>query len=267
MAKEVYKTNEKEKIQQSKRSRRIILGFVVFIFTTIGMLSLLFFLVDMGKLMMDDTKERKQIESDVYTLVMLQIIPFETPELADEKTIIAAAMWNVFFEEGRDKLIQDSQTGSYLISVADIEKHITKLFGPEFKVTHENFILEDGTNFVYKKDTNNYLMPIASVTNAYYPKVVEIDNEKGAKTVTIGYVKPSDDFVKVGSEVVENEASQYFDFIYKKNGKVYYLESVVPSEYKPVVKENDKKLNEELLAIEENNQDILLENAVEEIIK
>ena len=234
-----------ESRRKKRRARRVAIGAVVASLVVVGMVTVVIQATNFTKSFFDDTQEKQDIEQDIHTLVMLEVLPFENIENADIKTIVAAGMWSVFFNEGKETLESDAVTGSYLIPALDIDRYLVKLFGPEMKIDHTSFTADDGTVFAFNDELESYLMPITSLIGGYYPTVVEIDNEKGIKTVTVGYIQNQESGMALGKKLEENVPSKYFDYIYEKTDDAYYITSIVLSDYKvevPVTQETIKEV-------------------------
>ncbi|MDO5601157.1 MAG: hypothetical protein Q4G07_00165 [Oscillospiraceae bacterium] len=227
---------KEEQHRAARRRRRVAIGVVVAFLVVFGLVSLIMTLVHGTMNLFDDTEERKNYEERVKTLVMLDAIPFDSLETADETVLIQACIWDVLFNEDITKFQKD-ENGAYLVPVVDIDRYAVRLFGPDFKFSHHSFTLSDGyMEFKYNEDSQTYTMPITSMTNNYTPSVVKLQNEDGKKRVTVGYVAPMDIMTNLGSQGKVSEApAKYYDYIFAPIDGEYYLTAITESETKPEV--------------------------------
>lgn len=231
---------KEEQRRQLRRRRRIILGAVVAFLVIFGLVSLVQKLVQGTMNLFDDTEEKKEYEERVKALVMLDAIPFESLDKADDTVLLQACIWDVLFNEDITKF-QTDENGAYLVPTVDIDRYAAKLFGPSFQFNHRTFTASaDYMEFKYNEDSKTYTMPITSMTNNFTPSVVEIKKEKNTKRVTVGYMAPPDVMTSLGSKgKVSEEPVKYYDYIFTRTEDEYYLTAITESERKPEVKPDE----------------------------
>lgn len=228
-----YKRQTKEeKERMRRRRRRQLLGGALCVLIVLGAVSLVSAGVRVTAKLFDDTKEKEQYEKLLAPIVMLDPVPFDSLETADQNMLLQTAIWETIYNEDITKYERDD-VGALILSAVDIDKNGALLFGKDYVLEHHTFDA-NGMQFVYDEEKSGYIIPITGTTSAYTPKVVKIKNSVQQKRVTVGYVAPPTGFSLDGTLSTEQgEPAFYYDYIFTRQGDGYYLAAMTTSEMKP----------------------------------
>lgn len=228
------KLSKDELQRQARRRRRVILGVIICVLVVIGITTIMTSAFRITKKLTDDSAERAEFENRVYSLVMLDVLPFDSLENANQEVLIQTCIWNVMFNEDLSQFAVN-EYGEYIIPAVDVDRYAAKLFGPNFKLKHHEFKTSDQLLFAFDEDTQCYTMPVTGVVDSYTPKVVNIKKGRGSKIVTVGYVQMnSNSFMGLGTGNQEkSEPVKYYDYVFTKIDGEFYLTSIEESETKP----------------------------------
>ncbi|MDD3428562.1 MAG: hypothetical protein PHG02_00985 [Oscillospiraceae bacterium] len=219
--------------KNGRRRRRQIIGAILTLLVVIGVISVIVSGVHAVQWLLDDTEEKLEFEDRVATVVMLDPLPFESLEAANQDFLLQVSIWMTLTNENVD-LYERDDVGALLLPVIDIDRNAAKLFGPNYKLTHQTFE-DQGMTFMYDEESKRYTIPITGQVGNYTPQVVSIKNESNTKRVTVGYVSPygaSGEFVTTRTS---NKPAKYMDYIFTKINKEYYLCAIQDSETKPEI--------------------------------
>ena len=122
-------------IRRHTRSRRQAIGFVLCFLAIIGLFSLVLGGVRFTRRLLDDTDERKAYEQRLTYLVMLDMLPFESLQQANQADLLESCIWAALFNEDSALYARD-ESGALLLPSADVDRYAAKLFGPDYKLPH-----------------------------------------------------------------------------------------------------------------------------------
>lgn len=229
-------TNARQEHERNKRRRRrqlqgILIGFVLLV----GIANIVRYAVMGVSALFDDTEEKAAYEQVLSPLVMLDPLPFDSLENADQVQMREYAVWATIFkaqrsESGLSAYERDPDTDALLLPAVEIDAALTALFGPDYKVTHNSFESSEMI-FYYDEEKHSYLVPITGQTGQYNAKVEKLQKKDGKLYVTVGYVPTSS--VSDFSVVTPTEPTKYMEFVFEKVDKQYYLRALQASEMKP----------------------------------
>ena len=222
--------SKEEKERQHRRHRRQLLGGVLCVLILLGVVSVISAGVRLGGKLFDDTKEKQQYEKLLAPVVMLDPVPFDSLETADQNMLLQAAIWETIYTEDISQYERDD-AGALILPAVDIDKNAARLFGPSYALEHHTFDA-NGMQFVYDEEKSGYIIPITGTTSAYTPKVVKIKKSVKEKRVTVGYVAPATGFSLDGNNTEQGEPSFYYDYIFTRQGDGYYLAAITTSDMK-----------------------------------
>ncbi|MDD2994404.1 MAG: hypothetical protein PHG73_12815 [Pygmaiobacter sp.] len=221
-----------EKERMHRRRRRQLLGGVLSVLIVLGAISLITAGVRVTAGLFDDTEERQQYEKLLAPVVMLDPVPFDSLETADQNMLLQAAIWEAIYNEDITKYDRD-EGGALILPVVDVDKNAALLLGKNYVLEHHTFSAS-GMEFVYDEDRKGYIIPITGTTSAYTPEVVKIKNEVQQKIVTVGYVAPPTGFSLDGTLSTEQgEPAFYYDYVFTRQDEGYYLTAMKTSDTKP----------------------------------
>ena len=85
----------------------------------------------------DDSEERAQYEKLLAPLVMLDPVPFDSPDQANPDFLLQSAVWAVLKNEDTSRYATD-QTGAVLLPAADVDLYGARLYGSDIKLPTGN---------------------------------------------------------------------------------------------------------------------------------
>ena len=259
-----YKRQTKEeKERMRRRRRRQLLGGVLCLLIVFGAASVG---ASVGRVigsLFDDSEERAQYEKLLAPLVMLDPVPFDSLETADQNLLLQAAIWEAIYNEdiADETKYERDESGALIMPAVDVDKNGALLFGPDYTLEHHSFEA-DGMQFVYDEERSGYIIPITGTTSAYTPKVVRIKTSVKEKRVTVGYVAPPTGFSLDGTLSTEQgDPAFYYDYIFTRQGDGYYLTAITTSDTKPANSASSSAAQAPAVIEEADNQAQLQEQA------
>ena len=259
-----YKRQTKEeKERMRRRRRRQLLGGVLCLLIVFGAASVV---ASVGRVigsLFDDSEERAQYEKLLAPLVMLDPVPFDSLETADQNLLLQAAIWEAIYNEdiADETKYERDESGALIMPAVDVDKNGALLFGPDYTLEHHSFEA-DGMQFVYDEERSGYIIPITGTTSAYTPKVVKIKTSVKEKRVTVGYVAPPTGFSLDGTLSTEQgDPAFYYDYIFTRQGDGYYLTAITTSDTKPENSTSSSAAQAPAVIEEADNQAQLQEQA------
>lgn len=242
-----------EKERMYRRRRRQLLGGVLSVLIVLGAISLITAGVRVTAGLFDDTEERQQYEKLLAPVVMLDPVPFDSLETADQNMLLQAAIWEAIYNEDITKYDRD-EGGALILPVVDVDKNAALLLGKNYVLEHHTFSAS-GMEFVYDEDRKGYIIPITGTTSAYTPEVVKIKNEVQQKIVTVGYVAPPTGFSLDGTLSTEQgEPAFYYDYVFTRQDEGYYLTAMKTSDTKPASEAQAPQSDAQDDVVPENDQ-------------
>lgn len=231
-----YKRQTKEERERMRRRRRRqLLGGVLCILIVFGVVSVITSVGRVVGSLFDDSEERAEYEKLLAPMVMLDPVPFDSLETADQDLLLQAAIWEAIYNEdiSDESKYERDESGALIMPTVDVDKNGALLFGPNYTLNHHTFEA-DGMQFVYDEEKQGYIIPITGTTSAYTPKVVKIKTSVKEKRVTVGYVAPPTGFSLDGTLSTEQgDPAFYYDYIFTRQDDGYYLTAITTSETKP----------------------------------
>ena len=234
-------------IRRHTRSRRQAIGFVLCFLAIIGLFSLVLGGVRFTRRLLDDTDERKAYEQRLTYLVMLDMLPFESLQQANQADLLESCIWAALFNEDSTLYARD-ESGALLLPSADVDRYAAKLFGPDYKLPHASFESE-GMLFNYNEETLCYTIPVTGQVGNYTPQVVEISGTSSVQRVSVGYLVPYTSATDLASNRDITKPVKYFDYLFTQaaDGN-YYLTSMEESSWVAEVADPNSALVQDPLA-------------------
>lgn len=220
--------HESNPIRRRRRLRQLT-GAVVCLLVLIGIVSLGSSGVKLMAKLTDNSAEKQEFEKRIFSLVPYDPVPFDSLAEANQSVILASSLWGTISDTDTSAYERD-ELGQMLLPTIDVDRWAAQLYGPDFKLTHGTF--EDhGIIYTYVEEKQVYSMPVTSALMDYSPTVVKIKREGNTKRVTVGYISP---FLPGGefNSASISEPVKYYDYIFTKLNKVYYLSAITTSETK-----------------------------------
>ena len=225
-----------EHARRQRRRRRQALGVLLAALVLIGLATVVGGIVRGVAALFDDSELMAEFESRLQTMVMFDPLPFDSLDQADPMLFREVGIWGTLYgvleaKGSLDDYERDPETDCLILPTLEVDATLTKLLGPEYKLTHETFE-DDGMTFTYLEEKQGYLIPITGQIGRYSPTVAKLHKEGGNLRVTVGYIpfnSATDDFIMTPA----TEPVKYMDYIFTKTDKVWYLTALEDSEMKP----------------------------------
>ena len=215
-------------IRRHTRSRRQAIGFFLCLLALIGLVSLVLGGVRLTQNILDDSEERKAYEQRLTYLVMLDMLPFESLQQANQADLLESCIWAALFNENSLLYARD-ESGALLLPSADVDRYAAKLFGPDYKLPHATFESE-GMVFNFNDVSLCYTIPVTGQVGNYTPQVVEISGSGSVQRVSVGYLLPYTSATDLASNRDTSKPVKYYDYLFTQaaDGN-YYLTSMEES--------------------------------------
>lgn len=217
---------DNKKTQNKIRRRRIITGGVFTVLAFIGVLSIISGVVKTGMKIFDNTAEKQEYNTLLAPLVMYDPLPFETPDTADQRVLLASSLWAAIMNEDMS-VYETNEFGETLLPAVDVDKYFARVFGTQIQLTHGTFTDSD-IEFVYNAEKRAYVIPATNFPTGFTPQVEKIKGHFGSRTVTVGYLSPQTSW----ADTSERTVSKYVDYIFEKQDGNYALVAIRESEMK-----------------------------------
>ena len=176
-------------INKRRRPIAAILGLLILIFTVIGFISTIVAAVNITKSLLDNTAKKEEFARIIYPVLMLDPVPFENVEAADETFLLEASMWAVILNEDTANYAVND-IGFTLIPSIDLDVWCKKMFGENVTLNHQTMEGE-GFLFYYDETQKVYQVPEGSEIVHYTPSVESISKKGNVYTLKVGYLSPS----------------------------------------------------------------------------
>ncbi len=210
-------------INKRRRPIAAILGLFILIFTVIGVISTIITAVNITKSLLDNTAQKEEFERILYPVLMLDPVPFENIEAADETLLLEASMWAVILNEDTSKY-DVNDIGFTLIPSIDLDVWCKKMFGNSVSLNHKT-LEGEGFLFYYDETEKVYQVPDGSEIVHYTPSVESISRKGNVYTLKVGYLSPSaiTTTIFTGEDPVPDKTMYYV--LTKEDGK-YLITSI-----------------------------------------
>lgn len=177
-----------EKKTKSSPKRMMIFGAVVLIFAVIGLVATITAAAKGIAYLMDNSKQKGELEWLITPVVMQDPPTFENPDKLTNTTLITAGVWRLIMNEDTSRYPAD-EFNFITVPQSDIEVEIKTLFG-DVTYTHET-VGDTELMITYDSENKCYIFPAVPHVLPYTPDVQKITaNEDGSLTLEVGYIPP-----------------------------------------------------------------------------
>jgi hypothetical protein len=222
-------------LRNRRRRMRQLLGLVLAVLMVVGAVTILRAGVNFIAQLFDDTAARQAYEDKLEGLVLFDPLPFDGIENIDDLTLREAAIWGCVYsiqetQGGFDNYTHDPDTEQLLLPAVEVDAYLAKLVGPQFKLTHQSFDMEDMT-IEYDEALQSYRIPITGSVGYYRATVTDLFKRSGKLHVTVGYIPQVNtvDFTTTLSDT----PTKYMDYLFERIGGEWYLTGLTESATKP----------------------------------
>ncbi|MCI8601614.1 MAG: hypothetical protein HFE45_08525 [Oscillospiraceae bacterium] len=185
--------SEKKTVKVSKSSQpsqvgMVIFGAVVLLFALIGLVSTVTAAVRGVTGLMDNSRQKEELEWFITPVVMQDPPTFDSPERLTDRTLITAGVWRLIMNQDTSRYLAD-EYNFITVPASDIEVMIRELFGD---VTYTHQTVGDAELMItYDSEAASYIFPAVPHVMPYTPEIEEIiSNDDGSLTLTVGYIPP-----------------------------------------------------------------------------
>lgn len=141
---------KEEHMRMRRRRRRQLIGGILSVLIVVGAVTLVGALGRNVAKLFDNTKEKESYQKLLAPLVMLDPVPFDSLETADQNMLLQTAIWETIYNEDISKYDRD-ELGTLILPTVDIDKNAALLFGKGYKLQHASFNPAAWISFITKK--------------------------------------------------------------------------------------------------------------------
>jgi hypothetical protein len=176
-------------INKRRRPIAAVLGFLILVFTVVGIISTIVGAVKLTASLIDNTAQKREFERIIYPVLMFDPVPFDKIEAADENLLLNASMWAVLLNTDEESF-DTNEIGFMLIPSIDLDVWCKKMFGPSVSLSHRT-IEGEGYSFYYDEATKEYQVPDGTQISHYTPSVESVSKKGDVYTLKVNYISPS----------------------------------------------------------------------------
>ena len=169
-----------------------IFGLLLIIFGVIGVIATGIKISEVVKDRNDNSEQIAYFEDFIMPLVASDAPIFDGASSLNEDVVIIAACWDIIFNPS---VYYEYESGGYNVSYLDIDRRITKLFGPGLSYTHKT-VGDTQLTFEYDEETGMYFIPAFPRSPAYYCDITDITEVDGGLELTVRYKLPITNWIK-----------------------------------------------------------------------
>ncbi len=170
----------------SKKGKARLAGYTILGLAVLGVAFLVFLGTKGVQFLLDDSDKRLEYQKFIEPVVMLDPVPFDSPDQANPDFLLQSAVWAVLKNEDTSRYATD-QTGAVLLPAADVDLYGAKLYGSDIKLEHKSFG-DDTMKFQYDTATQCYRLPATGLMGYYTPLVSKMEKRGKIIRLTVGYV-------------------------------------------------------------------------------
>ncbi len=190
------KESEPPRLPRRKRKRMsrrekttAVLGIFVTFFVVIGVISTIWFGVNLTKELVNSTAEKEKLARVIFPLVIVDIPEFDSPASLDNSAIIQSAIWAFIVDEKDKSQYPKDDLGAMTVPDTDIELYIRKLYGSTVKIQHQS-IDDASVQMLYDSENKKYIIESTPRFLPYTPRVDKIQKDGDIYTLRVSYVLP-----------------------------------------------------------------------------
>lgn len=226
-------------INKRKRPAAAILGFLIILFTVIGLVTTIVGAINVVSGWFDTSDDYLKYEREIYPVVMFDPVPFSDIRAADSSMLLQSSMWAVLLNEDTNKYSTD-EIGFMLIPSIDLDVWCKKMFGDAVTLEHTT-IDSDMTSFYFDEVDKMYHVPINAQVIHYRPSVREVVKNGNQLILTVDYLSPmsvASDIFK-GSEEITPDKTMYYILEKTASGNIITAVKFSPDDPNDFVSEED----------------------------
>ena len=230
-----YMTPE-EHARLHRRRARQTLGLLIAVLALVGIVTVVRAGVKGVATLFDDTQQKAEYEDRLEGLVLFDPLPFDGIENIDDLTLREAAVWGCVYsiqetQGSFDNYNTDPDTEQLLLPSVDVDAYLAKLVGPNFKLTHKSFEMDDMT-VEFDETTQCYKIPVTGSVGSYRATDTKLFKKDGLLHVTVGYI-PNQNAADSILTTTSDTPVKYMDYLFSRQSGSWYLTGLTESETKP----------------------------------
>lgn len=202
-----------------KRNAYLAIGVIASVLALIGFISVIMGITNIAERIANNTRQKEEIQSIVYPLVITDIPEFEDVTQLSTDSILNAAIWDILLHGDTDKYSESFE--NITIPQADVELHATKLFGTKLTFKHRD-IGDNILTFYYDSETKSYIVPLTPDYFSYSPVIKNVTKNGDVYSVTVGYLAPSPSWIEERDKA-SALPEKYVEMKLRKNGDSYIV--------------------------------------------
>ena len=175
-----------------KQALQAVFGLFLLVFAIIGVIATGFKISDVVKASKDTSAQRAYFEDFLMPLVASDAPIFDGASSLNEDVILTAACWDIVFNPS---VYYEYSNGVYSVSYLDIDRRITKLFGPGLSYTHKS-VGDTELTFEYDEEAGMYYIPAYPRSPAYYPEITAMNRTGAGLELTVCYRLPITNWIE-----------------------------------------------------------------------
>ncbi len=241
------------------KSRRgsFIFGFIVIIFSLIGLLSCIFWL---SGLMRSSAKQKEEGDFGEYDKFLIAVAavdpaPFDDISTARMNELVEISVWSIIRSDLEpDKY--DYSSGELAIPASDIEAAFIRYFGTQLPIVHQT-VTGYGYEFSYNSDDGCYYIPLTTIEPLYTPSVRASETKGDTVILTLGMVNANTWKQDTDSgDLSRPEPDKYVKVTLRKSGGSFFIAALQTTSYQEtaIVEVFTTKPAEQTTATEQTNE-------------
>lgn len=167
-------------------------GLFILVFSIIGVIATCYKISDFIKSRSDNSDQIAYFEDFIMPLVATDTPIFDGAASLNEDVIITTACWDIILNPS---VYYEYSGGIYSVSYIDIDRRITKLFGPGLNYTHKT-VGDIEIEFEYDEESGMYSIPAYPRSPAYYPEITDIAEVENVLELTVSYKLPITNWIE-----------------------------------------------------------------------
>lgn len=174
------------------QAMQIIFGLFLLVFSVIGVVATVVKVKQVIDEQKDNSAQVAYFEDFIMPLVASDAPIFEGAQSLNEDVILTTACWDIIFNPSA---FYEYSGGNYSVSYLDIDRRITKLFGPGLTYSHKT-VGDTELTFEYNEDSGMYSIPAYPRSPSYYPEITDITAVDGGYELTVCYRLPITNWIE-----------------------------------------------------------------------
>ncbi len=197
-------------------------GALVLALAAAGIAALIWVGINLTQQIYDNSREKERFAQIVQPMLMFDPPSFQDVTMLDNRVLLESALWATMLGEKRETYPFDAQS-NLMVPASDVDVAAARFFGPQVTLEHMSFPSDFGISYTYNEPTKTYLVPVASATALYTPRVDEIERNGDEYDLLVGYIPPGTVWTSTGADGATPDPHKYMVYRLRKVGAYYQL--------------------------------------------